>query len=173
MADDTSSGTPPAQPPAPPPPPAPPVDNDEPRGSAVDPALFRKTKAELKETKAELERQRAEWQRLNGELEALRGVQGDADNYRAFLEEQRDELIASVPEAARKDLLDAVTGLSPLQQVRQVRALIKLSGLTSASPKPPPAVDRSAPANAPRTYAEWERLPRELRKSYDPTQLPD
>lgn len=145
--------------------------------TAVDPALFRKIKKEADAARKELESLRAsqlenerakmtESERLRQELETYKNRSSELDIYKSHAEQQRDELMAQLPENVRQDVSESIDGLAPLAQIKQIRSILKIAGMNipKQEPKKNVNVDRSSVAQsnehgAPRSYSEWKNMP--------------
>lgn len=146
----------------------------------IDPAQFRKAQREADKLRKELESLRAskaeeedsklnEYQKLKREVELNKSRLAEHDAYVTFLEAQRDDLLTSVPDDLRDEVMGSLDGMSPISQVKQIKTMLKLAQANSDkmqiknAPKPV-NVDRSKPQTsvepgAPRTYAEWVAMP--------------
>jgi seryl-tRNA synthetase len=146
----------------------------------IDPAAYRKATREAEKLRKEIETYKAskaeeensqlnEYQKLKREVELNKSRLAEHDSYVSFLEAQRDDLLTSVPDDLRDEVMGSLDGMSPISQVKQIKTMLKLAQASSdkmqikGAPKPI-NVDRSKPQTsvepgAPRTYAEWVAMP--------------
>ena len=125
--------------------------------------LEAKLKEAAEKDLSELEKARTQKTELERQLASL---QPEINDLRAMAEGQRDEVLKGLPKERRDAASAALDGLPLAKQLAVLRTFAINPDNKSGTPNPP--VDRRTPApptdpRAPRTYQEWEKLPRDQR----------